>query len=399
MQLSKIVCRAVNLPFRFAFGHSLASRNHSVNIIVEATLSDGEVVVSGLGESVPRHYVTGETADTVLTALNKRFIPQLLGREFASVDALLLFIQHLFFEEGLDQTRGGASFAALELAIVDACARYLGRPLYAMPAYISALSGKGPNIWNDNLADSERFIKYGGVVPFGKQKTLAALLYFYRMYGFSTVKLKVGGDPDGDVVKVKLAREIMGDHALIRVDANCAWDISQAERTLERMRPCGIASVEQPLKPFDNNLPFLKRQIPEVIVADESLTTFTDAKNLIETRACGAFNIRLSKVGGIFAAMRLVEMAQNASLECHLGAQVGESGILASAQRHFALAWPHFANIEGAMNLFLLKRDLTSECETVPLGACASVRARDGRGLGVTLKRSLMQKLTIGGAR
>ena len=211
-------------------------------------------------------------------------------------------------------------------------------------------------------------------------------------------QLKVGGDPDGDVVKVKLARSIMGDHALIRVDANCAWDLSQAERTLERMRPYGIASVEQPLKPGDSDLPFLKRQIPEVIVADESLTTFADAKKLIETKSCGAFNIRISKVGGIFAAMRLVEMAQNASLECHLGAQVGESGILASAQRHFALAWPHFANIEGAMNLFLLKRDLTSECETVPLGACASVRARDGRGLGVTLKRSLMQSLTVGGA-
>lgn len=404
MQIKSIVSRPVRLPFRFSFGHSLASRNFSRNIVVEVAIAVGEGTVTGLGESVPREYVTGETSESALAFINEVLAPALLGRSFAGVDQLLGALEALFYQERLDERPLGAAFCAVELALLDACARILGLPFYLMPAYLARLSRLPAaastldrTLWNLELPWSERVFRYGGGVPFGKRKVLEALLRAYKAYGFQTVKLKVGDDIDEDLVKIKLARSILGPAVKLRIDANCAWNFDLACLAMERFRPLGVVSLEQPLPRLETEgLARLQARLPETIVVDESLTTLKEAQRLIELKACRAFNIRISKVGGIVAAMKLVELARQASLECHLGAQVGESGILASAQKHLALAVPDlFANVEGAMNLFLLKRDLTRECLTVPFGAVVSARPpeRANLGLAVNLKRESLLKL------
>ncbi|HMW89085.1 MAG TPA: enolase C-terminal domain-like protein, partial [Candidatus Obscuribacter sp.] len=356
MQIKSIVSRPVRLPFRFSFGHSLASRNFSRNIVVEVAIAVGEGTVTGLGESVPREYVTGETSESALAFINEVLAPALLGRSFAGVDQLLGALEALFYQERLDERPLGAAFCAVELALLDACARILGLPFYLMPAYLARLSRLPAaastldrTLWNLELPWSERVFRYGGGVPFGKRKVLEALLRAYKAYGFQTVKLKVGDDIDEDLVKIKLARSILGPAVKLRIDANCAWNFDLACLAMERFRPLGVVSLEQPLPRLETEgLARLQARLPETIVVDESLTTLKEAQRLIELKACRAFNIRISKVGGIVAAMKLVELARQASLECHLGAQVGESGILASAQKHLALAVPDlFANVEG----------------------------------------------------
>lgn len=405
MRFSEISCRAVRLPFRFSFGHSLASRSFSDNVIVQVRLTTGDGIVCGLGESVPREYVTGETAQGAIEAIENKYAPLLLEREFADVADLLAYLSSLFFQFQLDKIPAGASFAALEIACLDACARLLKQPLFALPQFISKISDprlkdlattSSADIWSQQ--EEGRVFRYGGVVPFGKRRVLAALLRFYKFYGFTTVKLKVGADGEEDLKRVQMARRIMGESACLRIDANCAYDLDSGRRMLERFRLFRPASIEQPFKPQRGNLEDFTRlqsEIPETVIVDESLTTSQDAQALINEGACRGFNIRISKVGGIMASMRLVQLARNASLECHLGAQVGESGILASAQRHFALAYPQFTNVEGAMNLFLLKRDLTNESQTVPFGALTGVRKGDSGGLGVTIKDQNLEQLSI----
>lgn len=405
MRFSEISCRAVRLPFRFSFGHSLASRSFSDNVIVQVRLTTGDGIVCGLGESVPRDYVTGETAQGAIEAIEKKYAPLLLDREFADVADFLSYLSSLFFQFQLDKIPAGASFAALEIACLDACAKLLKKPLFALPQFISKISDprlkdlattSSADIWSQ--LDEDRVFRYGGVVPFGKRRVLAALLRFYKFYGFTTVKLKVGADGEEDLKRVQMARQIMGESACVRIDANCAYDLDSGRRMLERFRPFRPASIEQPFRPQRGNLEDFTRlqsEIPETVIVDESLTTSQDAEALINEGACRGFNIRISKVGGIMASMRLVQLARNASLECHLGAQVGESGILASAQRHFALAYPQFTNVEGAMNLFLLKRDLTNESQTVPFGALTGVRRGDSGGLGVTIKDQNLEQLSI----
>jgi len=347
MQVSGLKTYLVDLPFRLSFGHNLASRKSSTNVFVKVSARSGSVEYAGLGESVPREYVSGETAANCWRYLNDVLFPGARAMRFDDLNALVAGIEDLWQRLKLDQEPHGASFCAIELALLDAFCRARNIPFYelphqiarAMPETFAGENGK-PLHWPDKSFfvdphDEALAVAYGGVVPFGGGAFLTAILNFYKAYDFGTVKLKVGPSLEDNLFAVKLASRILPEHVKLRVDANCAWDFDSACIQMQAMRPYRVISVEEPLPKGDlKNLARLKAAIPETVIVDESLTTLDEARQLIEMEACGGFNVRLSKLGGLMAAMKVAELAHKNNIEVHLGAQVGESGVLASAQRH-----------------------------------------------------------------
>jgi L-Ala-D/L-Glu epimerase len=370
MKIASADVFAIKLPFRFAFKHSLASRSSSENIIVKVELVDGSSRFTGFGEGIPRDYVTGETVNTSIAAIQKEFLPPLLGLDFADERELMSLLTTQFFALGLDHRALGAAWCALELALLDAMGQAKDVPL--------------TNLLGGICAHANRGIRYGGVIPFGGKRSLLAVLLFYKCFGFKTVKLKVGDDLDQDLANLQLARKILGDQVILRVDANCAWTFEKAMMAVKQMRTFKVSSYEQPLPADDlEGLAKLTRAIPEQVVADESLCTVAQAKRLAAEKIVSAFNIRLSKVGGILAARQIADIASQAGLAVHLGAQVGESGILSAAARAFAASRELFDNYEGSNNFFLLKNDITDENLNVGWGGLGKVLT--GKGLGVTV--------------
>jgi L-Ala-D/L-Glu epimerase len=364
----------VTLPFRFAFGHSLATRADSTNIVVRVTLDDG---TQGFGEGVPRDYVTGENAAIAQRNVETLYAPRLLGTDVSDRRALLAVLEDIFSDLQLDKQPRGASGCAMELALLDAACKAQGQRL---------VDWFGP-IQNDN-------IRYGGVIPFGGKKAVLGMLLFYKLYGFKTVKLKVGKTLQEDEHLVAMARKIMGEEAVIRVDANCAWTADQTLRAVEAFRKYRVASYEQPVDPMDlEGLKKITENISEHVMVDESLCTVEQAKRLASEKICSAFNVRISKVGGFLAAQKMVDIAHEHGLRIQLGAQVGESGILSAAARMFAMVNQQFDNYEGSMNGFLLKSDLTSENLTVSpggLGSLSYMRKQRG-GLGVSIAEGTLE--------
>src|SRR5271170_4749747 len=124
MKITSIRVGTVRLPFRFSFKHSLATRDYSLNTIVAATIeTERGSSFLGWGESVARDYVTGETAASAVSSLKSTLAPHFLGREFSSAAAIVKALQTEFQQFGLEKTAGGASWCALELALLDAAAR------------------------------------------------------------------------------------------------------------------------------------------------------------------------------------------------------------------------------------------------------------------------------------
>ena len=143
---------------------------------------------------------------------------------------------------------------------------------------------------------------------------------------------------------------------------------------------------EKNLKIDAENIAGLQRltaEVPETIVADESLCTLDQAKLLISTRACDAFNIRLSKVGGVLASMQMADMARQAGLGCLMGAQVGESAILSAAARAFAAVKGPFDNCEGSFNKLLLHEDLSNTNIGIAPGGIGQLPTIPGIGVEV----------------
>jgi L-alanine-DL-glutamate epimerase-like enolase superfamily enzyme len=372
-RVERLAAHLVELPFRFRFGHALASRDRSVNLIVVVQLADGSV---GYGEGVPREYVTGETPEGALAQVVDEYGPELFRRELP-VRSVASGLRAVRDELHANRPTPGASWCAVETALLDALGRATSR---------SAADLLGGAV--------RQTVRYGGVAPFAGRAALAALLLGFRLYGFRDVKLKVGRGEAQDVATARLARRILGSHVDLRADANCAWSADTALAMAERLRPFGIESYEQPVSADDlAGLARLSAALPEDIVVDESLCSLADARQLVAARACSVLNVRVSKCGGPLAALEMVELARQAGMVCQLGAQVGESGILTAAGRLVAtLAEPGFRYHEGADNLFLLRRDLIVENLTVRPGGRGD--ALTGPGLGVRVRQDALAQLS-----
>ncbi len=382
MKILDLSLYVVELPFRFAFNHNLAKRSRSHNLIVKATIETEAGVSIGYGEGIPREYVTGETIDQAVEYLKEKYFPHFKGKEFSNASELLSYILNQFQFFGLEERPNGASWCALELALLDATGRAenisLGQLLY-------------PDN-NNHLANS---IKYGATASLTNKNFLSALLVFFKIYGFSTVKLKLGKNIDDAIERIKLARKIMGKTTTLRVDANCAWSVSDTIAFSQRSEVYNIASIEQPVA-ADNieGIAHLASSIPQAIVLDESLCTIRQAEFFVNNGIKIDFNIRISKMGGVMAASTIKNLAKQAGISCHLGAQVGESGILTAAGRIFALNNGPFINHEGSANSLLLKYDLTKENLTFGYGGYGKLpNGLLQAGLGITVDQKNFHRL------
>lgn len=379
MKIVDLSVRVVHLPFRFAFKHSLASRNSSDNVIVRAIVEHDGQRYTGYGESIPRDYVTGEDAATAAASIKQYYFPRFQNRTYHHASDVQTALMTEFLDLQLDSKTKGASWCALELALLDAASKAEHKTL------ADCLGGVRPAHSNG--------IAYGGVIPFGKKRAFTGVLWFYKVFGFKTVKIKVGRDFEGDLERVALARKVLGPNVTLRADANCAWNADETLRCAEKFRKFNIASYEQPVPADDlDGLAKVARNLPERVLADESLCSIQQARVLAKERICSAFNIRVSKVGGVLAAAEISRIAEHAGITRHMGAQVGESGILSAAGRTFASTQDLFDNYEGSNNLFLLKQDITQENLNVDWGGIGKLLR--GNGLGITVVPDKLDSLT-----
>lgn len=359
---SKIDIYAVDIPFKMKFGHAAKHRTVSESIFVRLEAENG---LSGFGESLPREYVTGEDQASVFSALSKALPTALLGRGFNSFSEVVDFC-------GSFDVLSGAARCAVELALLDAAGKVFN-------CSVDTVFGKA----------AANPLRYSAVI--GNASPLKAWFCAckYRLYGFKDIKIKVG-DID-DVDRLRAARAIAGRGADIRLDANGAWSAGEAIERLSKMRKFNFSVIEQPVKKWDiADMIKVGAAIPEPIMADESMCTVEDAKRLAEARACKMFNIRLSKCGGIISSLKIARIAMAADISYQLGCQVGESGVLSAAGRHFASCTQDVKYLEGSYARFLLAEDMVSEDISFSRGGRAD--AISGTGLGVTVDESRLKK-------
>ena len=86
MRIESIELARVRIPFRGGFRHALHDRRHSDAVIVIARDEQGS---TGLGEILPRSYLTGETVETVLAAAPSGLPARWPGRRFADRSELV----------------------------------------------------------------------------------------------------------------------------------------------------------------------------------------------------------------------------------------------------------------------------------------------------------------------
>lgn len=376
MRIKTCTIYALRIPFVETFAHSAKSRGFSDSIVVRLESQDGH---TGYGEGVARAYVTGETVETSIEQIRKVLWPAIAAHDYEELmpDSDPLKALAPLDESLPSQTSDGviafnAARAAVEIALVDCLLRSQKISLAEI------------------LPPRRSSVTYSGVISSGSIENASARARQFKLFGIREIKIKIV-DKDG-IKSVRAVRDVLGDEARLRVDANGAFNAALAIEVAEALAPFKVEIFEQPVarKRSACELREVRMQSPIPVMADESLVTEQDARSLIEMRACDYFNLRLSKCGGFQQTLSMARMAEGAGVRMQLGSQVGETAILSAAGRHLAAHLDDLSFVEGSYGKLLLTEDVSRD--PLHFGHAGFARTLRGPGLGIQVREDVLRK-------
>ncbi len=287
---------ATRYEFRIAQGGSRIHANTLVTLEHEG--------ITGLGEAAPSHYY-GENRAVVEAALDA-WAPH-LGDDPLDLDGIETRLHRQL-------APNAAARAALDAALHDWIGKKLGLPVWRW-------------LGLDRARVPPSAVTLGLASPEEMERKLE------EVADFPILKVKLGGP--GDVENLRRVRARYP--GTLFVDANQAWDASEAVRVLRAIEPLDIAQVEQPVPRWDlDGLRWVRERVGIPLVADESVHVASDIPPLVG-RVDG-INIKMMKCGGIREGLRMIHVARAHGLRVMLGSMVESSLALSQASQLAPLA-------------------------------------------------------------
>lgn len=312
MKITDIKIKHISVPLRTPFKTALRTVNSIEDIIVEIYTDTGNI---GFGEAPPTGVITGDTAGSIIGAIEDHIKKSILGMSVENFEELMLKLNNCI-------VKNTSAKAAVDIALYDLYGQLYKAPLYKL------LGGYRKEIITDitiSVNDLEEMVK----------DSLAAI-----ERGYNTLKIKVGKDPVKDIERMKAIRKAAGYDVKLRIDANQGWKPKEAVRILGEMYNEGlqVEFVEQPVLAHDvDGLKFVTDNVSIPVLADESIFSPMDALNILQRRAADLINIKLMKTGGIYNALKICSLAEMYGVECMIGCML-EAKVSVTAAVHLACA-------------------------------------------------------------
>jgi L-alanine-DL-glutamate epimerase-like enolase superfamily enzyme len=126
---------------------------------------------------------------------------------------------------------------------------------------------------------------------------MAARVAGYRREGYRRFQLKVGGDPDVDIERIRaVAAQLQPGDRLV-ADANTGWVQHEAVRVAKAVSDLDVY-IEQPCLTYEECLA-VRRQIPHPFVLDENIDDLGMLLRAKADLAMDVVNLKISKLGGL----------------------------------------------------------------------------------------------------
>ncbi|RZU19761.1 O-succinylbenzoate synthase [Kribbella rubisoli] len=183
-----------------------------------------------------------------------------------------------------------------------------------------------------------------------------------RASGCSTAKVKVaepGQTLADDIARVEAVRDAIGA-GRVRIDANGAWSVDQAVRSLRELRRFDLEYVEQPSATVEE-LAEVRRRTDVPVAADESIRRAEDPLLVKKLDAADIAVLKVQPIGGVRACLDIAEqiglpVVVSSALETSVGIAAGVA---------LAAALPELPYACGLATVSMF----TSELVTEPLAA------------------------------
>lgn len=360
MKIIKLRWRPFRLPFRAPFSTSQGTLSYREGLLLCLETDSGIV---GLGEASPPVQRGAAPLQEVLAMLEAA-APALVGRETDDVDAF--------------PVEPAALRCALDTAACDAMAKAEGVAVARLLA-----------------ADSAPAVAVNATMGEPTMAGAGRAAVQARAAGFGCVKLKVGMAPsiEEESERVAAVREALGPGIRLRLDANGAWSVERAIRTIRTLEEYDLELVEQPVRPGDlEGMARVRRAVNTPIAADEDVTSLDTARRLLEAGAAQVLVLKPMVLGGLRPARRVAELARAAGASVIVTTTI-DAGIATAAALHLAATLSPGGPACGLAPGSLLAGDLI----TCPL------EARNGHmqlppdpGLGVEMDLEELERYACG---
>jgi muconate cycloisomerase len=320
LTIDRIQTFAVALPTVRSFGVSGGSvavaGRPSIRVLVKV---DGGGV-HGWGEATPIPAWTYETAESIVTTIDRYLAPAVLGRPAWDLDGV-----DAAFDRAIN--RGFTIGAPLAKSAVDTALHDLLGHAASVPLGV---------LWGQRRRET---IELGWIVSGQSRAEVGDSVAEGRDLGYRAFKVKIGlHDEETDLAVVAAVR----DHAPgapLWVDANQGYRVPAALRVARRLEELGVTAFEQPLPANDIvGLRRLRDASPVPVALDESLRHPSDLATFVRLEAVDIAIAKVQRSGGLTLSRRLCGLAEDTGVQL-MGSGLTDSDIGLAASLHLFAAF------------------------------------------------------------
>jgi D-galactarolactone cycloisomerase len=336
--------------------------------------------IQGLGEA----FYFGGPAGIVAQMMDSAFGPLIVGQDPFDTSVLWDRLYNWTRDQGMKGVTISA-LSAIDIALWDIKGRALDLPVYKL---LGGAYRKMARAYATGLYEPQD-------VPSVTAALVEEALGYVRD-GFAGIKLKIGYGLDTDTRYVEAIRQAIGKGVYLMVDANHAYNASEAIRLAQELERFGVYWFEEPVPPEDiEGYLEVKRNTSILIAGGECEYTRYGFRELINRRAVDILQPDLCAAGGFTEMSKIVAMASASNLPVIPHVWGTNVGLAASLQ--FFAALPHFPERRFPAEPFFeydrsphpLRDGVTVERFAMENG-CLPIPNRPG--LGVTLDMDFVER-------
>lgn len=353
MHIRRIAAWQIDLPlhegsYKWSGGKSVTVFDSTVVAVETDTGLVGYGEVCPLGPAYLPAYANG--ARTGLAELAPKLIgedPTQLGRLNRTMDAVL---------KGHPYVK-----SAVDVACWDLLGKSAGLPVCVL------LGGRY----------GEDFVLYRAISQESPEQ-MAAKVAGYRTEGYRRFQLKVGGDPDTDIERIRAVAAVLQRGDRLVADANTGWLPHEAARVVRAVRDVDVY-IEQPCLSYEECLS-VRRRTDHPFVLDEVIDSVDVLMRGHADRAMDVVNLKISKLGGLTKTKQLRDLCVSLGIAMTLEDSWG-GDIVTAAIAHLAHSTPpEFLFSSTDFNSYVTR----SIADGAPRRAHGRLAAPLSPGLGIT---------------
>lgn len=200
----------------------------------------------------------------------------------------------------------------------------------------------------------------------------------YRDQGYTRFQLKVGGDPDTDIERIRAVRAMLLPGDRLVADANTGWTQHEAMRVVRGAQDVDVY-IEQPCLTYEECLA-VRRNTSHPFVLDENIDSLDMLLRGKSDLAMDVVNLKISKLGGLTKTKQARDLCISMGIAMTLEDSWG-GDITTAAISHLAHSTPEEYRFTSTdFNSYVTVSTATG----APQRENGFMRASTAPGLGVT---------------